>query len=1026
MGWIWGAAGLGLMLLQLGSGSSAEGATALQLVSRADPAPGASRTGGGDSYLPVLSPDGRFVLFTSTANNLVQLGTNGPGPALFPAPMNVFLRDRTNGSTVLVSMSSDGTGSGNADSLPIGISTNGRYALFESSASNLVPGDTNNAADVFLRDVLSGTTLLVSAGTNGGFADQASYSSSMTPNGGYVAFVSAADNLVPGDTNGIPDVFVRDTVSQVTTLVSVGARNRVGTYPNTPNITSDAPELTPDGRYVAFYSSAANLVPGVTTLGNIFVRDLVSGTTTCASSGALPALQSVVQATNAVSFSPEVSADGHYIAFETTIYPQSLTTATLVLRWSLQSGFTDLIETNAFLIPGASYENAQNLAMTPDGRFVAYVSNATNSTTNTTAVRVWDAQSGASVLISGNLTNGVLAGSLSDSAFLDEAGRFVAFISTAPDLVTNGLQGDFHLYRRDLETGSTILVNVETNGMGSLLDPATTPAMSGDGSLLGFDSLDASLVPLDHNRAYDVFLGDPAHQTTELVSASDPALPCVTGDGPSALSTWSLSYDASRIAFWSEADDLVPNDTNGVRDVYVRDSQSGTNWLVSLNTNGVAADGLSTDPAISADGRFVAFTSVADDLVGGDTNRAQDVFVTSLPPGRPVLASINFSGTGPGNADSFSPILSSNGQFVLFHSRASNLTPGMPVVRTENLYWRDLQGGLTYALTTNKVTVASMTPDGGLVTYLTSSTLSAPSPDRLCVWDSRAKSSVYSLSGIGFLEVAISPDGGTIAYATNSATGWKQLWAVDRVQGTNTFVATVQSSSGLALRFSPDGQFLAYVAAVGAFSTTNQVYLYDFQTGTNLMVSRSYDGSSPGDDDSDSPDISADNRFVVYRSAADNLVPGDTNQQPDIFLYDRLSGTTTLVSKSRFGNGSADNRSLTPVFSSDGRTLAFISWASDLVPNDFNNNSDVFALPLYGGTSPSFLLSVSPLSPASLGNQLSWPVLPSKSYRVEFKESLIDPAWQQLNVPISVSGDQASATDATVPGTSRFYRVVAY
>ena len=152
------SAAAGLIVLPLWF-ASPSGASPLQIVSQADPALGAASTGGGDSYLPVLSADGRFVLFASTAVNLVQAGTNGPMPALFPAPINVFLRDRTNNSTILISVSFDGTGGGNADSLPIGISTNGRYALFESGASN-------SASDVFVRDVVSGRTLLVSASTN--------------------------------------------------------------------------------------------------------------------------------------------------------------------------------------------------------------------------------------------------------------------------------------------------------------------------------------------------------------------------------------------------------------------------------------------------------------------------------------------------------------------------------------------------------------------------------------------------------------------------------------------------------------------------------------------------------------------------------------------------------------------------------------------------------------------------------------------------------------------------------------------
>src|SRR5690348_16011607 len=254
---------MGVLLIQTCLALSVTAASSYQLVSATAPEFAPPAGGGGDSDLPVISRDGRYVLFASTASNLATLPTNRPVPALFPAPLNVYLRDRLKGSTVLVSVSRDGTAGEDADSVPIGVSTNGRYALFESTADNLVAGDTNNAADVFVRDLLAGTTILVSVAADGGFGDDASYSSAMSPDGRYVAFASAADNLVPGDTNGIPDVFVRDVVNQVTTWVSVGAQDRPGYY---YGVSSDSPALTPDGKYVAFYSTASNVVPGVQTV----------------------------------------------------------------------------------------------------------------------------------------------------------------------------------------------------------------------------------------------------------------------------------------------------------------------------------------------------------------------------------------------------------------------------------------------------------------------------------------------------------------------------------------------------------------------------------------------------------------------------------------------------------------------------------------------------------------------------------------------------------------------------------------
>jgi Tol biopolymer transport system component len=999
-------------------GIDALAAPPFRLVSATGPEFGPPAGGGGDSYLAIVSRDGRFVLFASTAENLVSLGTNRPLPSMIPAPINVFLRDRKSGSTVLVSVNLDGTGGGDADSTPIGVSTNGRYALFESTADNLVSGDTNNASDVFVRDVVAGTTTLVSTSTNGGCGDDSSYSSGMTPDGHYVVFSSAADNLVAGDTNGIPDVFVRDLTSNVTTLVSVGAQLTTSPY---SDVGSDAPIISPDARYVAFYSTAANLVPGVQNIGNLFLRDRLAGTTTWVSSGALNALGSVGVVTNAVSFNHLLSDDGRFVAFEALAFPQG--SPAVILRYDAQTRQTALIETNAVAPAAGNFQGIQDLAMTPDGRFVAYPANAIDSSGSTTVIRVWDGESGVSILASGNLTNGISPGTLSDSPALDESGNVVAFVSDGSDLVTNAMAGDFHMYRRDLKAGVTQLVDVDTNGVGSLVDPIAAPAMSGDGRFLAFDCQDGDLVPADRNRAYDVFLRDFTNTSTELISAHDPGLPSFTPDGASGISSFSLSADARLIAFWGEADDLVMNDTNGLRDIYMRDLLAGTNLLVSINTNGVAGDGLSTDPTISADGQYIAFSSLADDLVIGDSNRAEDVFILSLQKPIPQLVSINAAGTGPGNGDSYSPILSSNGQFVLFRSKAGNLAPGM-TSGVENLFWRDLQAHSTSALTTNGVTAASMTPDGRVVAFITSSlkTFSTTLSDRLYQWDSQSKSIVFSLNGAGgFGSVALSPNGQRLAFTTNTA-DLNQLQVLDLSSGTNWIIASYRPSSSSTPRFSADGGFLTYAGSLGVPIITNQVFVFDIQNQTNLLVSRSWDGSAPGDANSDSPDISSDGRLIAYRSAADNLVPGDNNGAPDIFLYDRLSRTTTLVTVSRFSNASADNRSLTPVFSQDGHTLVFESWASDLLSGDFNNNVDIFAVGLDSGTlATGFAVT---LLPEAAGNWLTWQALIGKSYRAQFKNSLSDSAWQELGGQVVLMGSQAYLKDAILGVGQRFYRII--
>src|SRR5215831_6245900 len=171
-------------------------AASLKLVSVPDPSITPAASGSGNSSLPIATPDGRYVLFASSANNLVApLNTNSVPPQL-PLRLNVFLRDRLAGTTALVSVNLSGI-SGNGDSLPTGISSDGRYALFESAASDLVLNDTNSANDVFIRDLVAGTTSVVSVDTNGVCGNGSSRGSTITPDGRYVAFVSAANDLVP-------------------------------------------------------------------------------------------------------------------------------------------------------------------------------------------------------------------------------------------------------------------------------------------------------------------------------------------------------------------------------------------------------------------------------------------------------------------------------------------------------------------------------------------------------------------------------------------------------------------------------------------------------------------------------------------------------------------------------------------------------------------------------------------------------------------------------------------------------------
>ena len=330
-----------------------------------------------------MSLDGRYVLFSSAANNLTLLGNGNPVPLVIPASLNVYLRDRSNEVTTLVSANQAGNGGGDGNSLAAGISTNGQFALFQSSADNLVSGDTNNATDVFMRDVVNGSNILVSVSTNGGFGNGNSGSAVMTPDGRYVAFVSSASNLVAGDTNGIPDIFVRDMQLGTTTLASPAARSAG----STAGSASFAPMITPDGRYVAFYSTATSLVAGVTSTNDIYVRDLVMQTTCWASATARAQLHQVFGSSNGVCFSPNISDDDTHVAYEVseTGYANA---AGIVLRYNLSSGETDVVCTNANAPQSGAYEDMATVSLSSNGNFVAYVSNTVANGSSTRGLLV--------------------------------------------------------------------------------------------------------------------------------------------------------------------------------------------------------------------------------------------------------------------------------------------------------------------------------------------------------------------------------------------------------------------------------------------------------------------------------------------------------------------------------------------------------------------------------------------------------------------------------------------------------------
>ena len=235
----------------------------------------------GYSQYPSISADGRYVAFHSPAMNLVTGDMNGF--------TDVFVHDRTTGATTLLSVASDGT-QGTGESMYPSISADGRYVAFHSDASSLVTGDTNSRHDIFVHDRTTGITTRVSVASDGTQGNNYSSDLSISADGRYVVFQSAASNLVSGDTNSADDVFVHDLTTGTTTRVSVDS---VGTQGNNH---SNIPSISADGRYVAFNSAASNLVTGDTNgFTDVFVHETdFTPPTVLYSTGTVPANNSLL------------------------------------------------------------------------------------------------------------------------------------------------------------------------------------------------------------------------------------------------------------------------------------------------------------------------------------------------------------------------------------------------------------------------------------------------------------------------------------------------------------------------------------------------------------------------------------------------------------------------------------------------------------------------------------------------------------------------------------------------------------
>jgi len=368
-----------------------------------------------------ISADGRYVAFLSYSTNLVSPLTTQYG--------QIFIRDLQNNSTSLVSVNNSGEYGNNNAGTPA-ISADGRFVAFSSDANNLVDGDTNSRTDVFVRDRQNGQTTRVSVPTGGGQADDASSNPSISADGRYVAFMSKAKNLDSRALFGVYQVYVHDRNTGITTMVSIGHDGKE------PSQQSRYPSISADGRFVAYDTAGNNMVPGDTTLRrHVYIYDRHTGQTTRVS------VSSGGTAGDGSSLFASVSSDGRYVAFSSTatnLVSGDTNSFEDVFMRDRQLGQTTRVSVDSTGTQGN--EQSDTAAISGDGRFVAFRSYATNLVSGDTNMRgdvfVHDRETAKTTRVSVD-SNGTQSNDHSSGARISSDGRLVGFASDASNIVVN-------------------------------------------------------------------------------------------------------------------------------------------------------------------------------------------------------------------------------------------------------------------------------------------------------------------------------------------------------------------------------------------------------------------------------------------------------------------------------------------------------------------------------------------------------------------------------------------------------------
>jgi len=378
------------------------------------------------------------------------------------------------------------------------------------------------------------------------------------------------------------------------------------------------------------------------------------------------------------------------------VWAGAATSTGLAQRLDLVSDYPDGTQTN---------DQSREPSISEDGRFVCFESRDSLVPADTNHfwdIYVKDMVTGEVKLCSQS-TDGVVGNSFSTMAQVSGDGSIVCYMSTATNLVPNDTNNQWDYFVHDLTTRETTRISVSSTGeqANGGADCGCRvykyPTVSYDGNLIAFQTNASNLAPNDNNELFDIYQRNRAAGTTVRVSVA-----MGNGDTNGSSFVRNGSPDGRFIVYYSTADNIVPNDTNNVRDIFIRDMVAGTTERCSIRTDGGQTNDISEAPDVSADGRYVAFASLASNLVPNDLNGVWDVFLRDRVLGTTERISVRTDGV-EGNGYSRHPSISDDGRWITFHSLATNF------LRGDLNNWRDT---FLHDMITGETTYVSAGPDG--------------------------------------------------------------------------------------------------------------------------------------------------------------------------------------------------------------------------------------------------------------------------------------------------------------------------